>query len=148
MDVCVTVPRSTTVQTLKLDSKKQQDLINKALCILERMGDTTSVFSEFKNGETSTLLFQRNCESKYCWSNVHSKNAFIIKGTSNGWFYWCYGNECRNDGRMFRIEAINDTDNTPTDEIIEKFNNTTVSKCEVFQYLNYRVVDNIAPIML
>ena len=108
------------------------------------MGDTTSVFSEFKNGENNTLLFKRTCESKCCWGNVHSKNAFIMKCTSNGWFFWCYGNECNNDGKMFRIDAIHDTDSTPIDEIIESFNNTTVFKCDTFQYLNCRVVDNIA----
>ena len=58
--------------------------------------------------------------------------------------YWCYGNESSNDGTMLRIGDINDTDSTPIDERIEKFNNMTVFKFDGFQYLNYRVVDNIA----
>ena len=109
------------------------------------MGDTTSsVFSEFKNGENNTLLFRRTCESKCCWGNMHSNNAFIMKFTTNACFFWCYRNECSNDGRMYRIDAINDTDRTQVDDIIQRFSDTTVFKCDIFQHLNNRIVGNIA----
>ena len=118
------VPVALPVHSVGIRSHKQEDRVTQAYAVLKQLGDTTSVFHEFKNGDDHSLLFRRTCESQCCWNNTHSNNAFILKFVKpNTWLYWCYGNECGN-GKMFRIGADNDIcDDTTVDSILESLEN-------------------------
>ena len=145
--VGIPVPIALPVHSVVIRNHKQQDIVTRATDVLKQLGDTTSVFHEFKNYDDNSLLFRRTCESQCCWNNTHSNNAFILKLVKpNTWYYWCYGNGCGN-GRMFKIDATNnynECDDTAVEDILEVFKNSTEFKYDFFQQLDNRVVDNIA----
>ena len=138
------VPVALPVHSVGIRSHKQEDRVTQAYAVLKQLGDTTSVFHEFKNGDDHSLLFRRTCESQCCWNNTHSNNAFILKFIKpNTWLYWCYGNECGNR-KMFRIGADNDIcDDTTVDSILESLENNPGISYELLKKLNNRIVESI-----
>ena len=115
------VPVALPVHCVSIRNHKQEDIVTRALAVLKRLGDTTSVFHDFKYGDYNCLLFRRTCESQCCWNNTHSNNAFVLKLVKhNTWYYWYYRNECGN-GKMFKIDASNECDDTTVEIFFRRF---------------------------
>ena len=100
------------------------------------------MFYDFKDGDIETLLFRRTCESKCCWENIHSNNAFILKYSMGDWFYYCYGDECGN-GRLFKIGDSNELMDLSVDQLIENLDNSVNFHYNLLRDFQYCIVPSI-----
>lgn len=140
-EIATTIEQGTNV----IETKKDKEILDKVLDLLQYHQITGITFQGFKNG--NTILFRRTQTSKCFWGNEHSTQCMYIQfyKTITGYCFYgvCCGNECMH--QMYDFNKLDNVLRSPDSikTFYNKMKNSKKFNLSYFKYIDYQIFTNI-----